>query len=49
MCVYALVSERKMNRCCSKTEMFKHYETDSGFCMNRIHPVEFVVKAEENP
>ena len=36
-----------MKRCCSKTEVFKHCEIDSGFCMNRIHPVEFVSKSEE--
>ena len=37
-----------MKGCCSKAEVFKHCEIDSGFCMNRIHP-EFVLKSEENP
>ena len=27
-------------------EVFKHCKIDSGFCMNRTHPVEFVVKPE---
>ena len=44
----ALVIEKQMNKYCSKTEVFKHCEIDSGFCMNRTHPVEFVVKPEEN-
>ena len=39
--MHALVIERQMK---SKTEVFKHCEIDSGFCMNRTHPVEFVVK-----
>ena len=38
-----------MKRCCSKTEVFKHCETDGGFCINRIRPVEFVLKPEEDP
>ena len=38
-----------MNRCCSKTEVFKHCEIDCSFFMNRIHPVESVLKFEENP
>ena len=38
-----------MKRCCSKTEMFKHCEIDSGVCMNRIHPVEFVLESEGHP
>ena len=27
-----------------KTEVLKHCETDSGFCMNRIYSAKFVVK-----
>ena len=44
LCMHALVIEREMKRYSSKTEVFKHCEIDSGFCMNRTHPVEFVVK-----
>ena len=44
LCMHALVTERQMKRYCSKTEVFKHCEIDSGFCMNRTHPVEFVAK-----
>ena len=43
--MYALLRERQMKRCCSKTEVFKHCKIDSGFCMD---PVEFVLKSEEN-
>ena len=46
--MHALVIERQMKRYCSETKVFKHCEIDGGFCMNRIHPVEFVVKPEEN-
>ena len=42
--MHALVIERQMKRYRSKTEVFKHCEIDSGFCMNKTHPVEFVVK-----
>ena len=38
-----------MKRCYSKTEVFKHCEIDSAFCMNRIHPVESLLKSEGNP
>ena len=38
-----------MKRCCSKIEVLKHCEIDSGFWMNRIHPVELVLKFEKNP
>ena len=27
---------------------FEHFETESGFCINTIHPAEFVLKSEEN-
>ena len=37
-----------MKSYCSKTNVFKHCEIDSGVCMNRIHPVDFVLKSEEN-
>ena len=30
-------------------KVFKHCETDGGICINRIRPVEFVLKSEENP
>ena len=46
--MHALVIERQMKRYCSKTEVFKHCQIDSGFCMNRTHPAEFVVKPEGN-
>ena len=35
-----------MKRCCSKCLII---ETDGGFCTNRIRPIEFVLKSEENP
>ena len=38
-----------MKMCCNRTEVFKHCEIGSGFCMNKIHPVEFVSISEENP
>ena len=41
--------ERQMNRCCNKTVVFKHCDIDSGFSMNKIHLVEFVLKSEESP
>ena len=44
-----LCMKKQMKRCFSKLKVFKHCETDSGFCMNRIHPVEFVLKSEEDP
>ena len=47
--MYALLRERQMKRCCSKTDVFKHCEIDSGVCMNRIYPAEFMLKSEENP
>ena len=28
--MYALLREREMKRCCSKTDVFKHCEVDSG-------------------
>ena len=37
---------REKKRCCSKAEAFEHCEIDSGFCMSRIHPVEFMLKSE---
>ena len=44
--MHALVIERQMKRYRSDTELFKHCQIDSGFCLNRTHPVEFVVKLE---
>ena len=42
--MYICAFKRKTNE-----EVFKHCETDGGFCINRIRPVEFVLKSEENP
>ena len=36
-----------MKRCCSNC--LNIVGLDGGFCINRIHPVEFVLKSEENP
>ena len=36
-----------MKSCCIKC--LKNCETDGGFCINIIRPVEFVLKSEENP
>ena len=49
MCMYALLRERQIKRCCSKCLNIVSGFCDSGFCINRIRPVEFVLKSEENP
>ena len=44
--MHALVIEKQMKRYRSETEVFKHCQIDSGFCLDRTHPVELVVKPE---
>ena len=46
--VYLCTFKRKTNEEVLQL-LFKHCETGVGFCINRIHPVEFVLKSEENP
>ena len=43
--MYELLRERQMKSFYSETEVFRHCEFDSGFCIIRIHSVEFVMKS----
>ena len=45
VCVHFL-RERQMKRICSNC--LNIVRTDGGFCINRVCPVEFVLKSEEN-